>query len=291
MTGFARVRKDLDGAELVLSVKAFNHRALDMHFHMPLEFDPFENALRTAVKQRVARGHLQIQVRFSSAHRAAPVEVNRSLLDAYLEAYRQAAATHGLSGEPDLNAALRVPGMFEGVEAEPGPETEACLLGALEEALELLNQFRQREGAEIAAEMRARSQVVRESAAAMEDLRSQALPAFQARLSERLAELLANTQLDPQRLAQEAAYLADRSDISEELVRLKVHAGQAEDLLSRGGEIGKKLDFLLQEMHRETNTILSKSAGIGDLGLGITEKALAAKAEIEKIREQALNLE
>jgi uncharacterized protein (TIGR00255 family) len=125
----------------------------------------------------------------------------------------------------------------------------------------------------------------------MEELRTGAVPAFQARLATRLAELLGGSSLDPQRLAQEAALLADRSDISEELTRLKVHVAQLEDLIKLGGEVGKKMDFLLQEMSREANTILSKSTGIGEMGMGITDLALAAKADIEKIREQSLNLE
>jgi uncharacterized protein (TIGR00255 family) len=125
----------------------------------------------------------------------------------------------------------------------------------------------------------------------MEEIRASALPAFQKRLSDRLGELLAGFALDPQRLAQEAAILADRSDIGEELARLKIHSAQLDKLIEDGGEMGKKLDFLLQEMNRETNTILSKTAGIGELGLGVTDLALAAKSDIEKIREQSLNLE
>ena len=125
----------------------------------------------------------------------------------------------------------------------------------------------------------------------MEEIRSGAMPAFQKRLQERLTELLRTSNVEPQRLAQEAALLADRSDISEELIRLKTHAGELAQLVGAGGEIGKKLDFLLQEMNRETNTILSKTGGLGDLGLTITELALAAKSEIDKIREQSLNLE
>ncbi len=125
----------------------------------------------------------------------------------------------------------------------------------------------------------------------MEEIRSGAVPAFQKRLRERLSELLHGANADPQRLAQEAAILADRSDIAEELVRLRTHAGHLEDMLAKGGEVGKRLDFLLQEMNRESNTILSKTGGLGDLGLTITDLALAAKSEIDKIREQSLNLE
>ena len=124
----------------------------------------------------------------------------------------------------------------------------------------------------------------------MEKIRSRATAAFQKRLKERLQELLRGA-IEPQRLAQEAAMLADRSDVSEELIRLKTHTGQVDQLLQADGEVGKKLDFLLQEMNRETNTILSKTGGLGEVGLTITELALAAKSEIDKIREQSLNLE
>jgi uncharacterized protein (TIGR00255 family) len=125
----------------------------------------------------------------------------------------------------------------------------------------------------------------------MEDIRQRALPYFHNRLKDRLSELLGGAQVDPGRLAQEAAILAERSDISEELVRLKTHADQTDALLGAEGETGKKLDFLLQEMNRETNTILSKTGGLGEQGLTLTELGLAAKAEIDRIREQSLNIE
>jgi uncharacterized protein (TIGR00255 family) len=164
-------------------------------------------------------------------------------------------------------------------------------VAALEEALDALNRFREREGGEMAAEIMERCAAIRQGVGRMEEIRSGAVPAFHKRLQERLTELLRAAAIEPQRLAQEAALLADRSDISEELIRLKTHAGELAQLVRAGGEIGKKLDFLLQEMNRETNTILSKTGGLGELGLTITELALAAKSEIDKIREQSLNLE
>lgn len=291
MTGYARVRKLADDREFIVTVKAVNHRGLDIHFRMAPELDPFEHALRAAVKRRVARGHVQVQVRVVNSREAAPSVVNQDLIEAYITAFRRMAAVHGLSGDPDLNAALRIPGAFESRDEEPDPDLERQLLEALEEALEIFNQFREREGAEISADMRARNTTVLRSAREMAEIRARAIPEFQARLSERLGELLNTTGIEPQRLTQEVAYLVDRSDISEELTRLKVHAVQLNDLLEGGGEVGKKLDFLLQEMHRETNTILSKSAGIGEVGLEIGELALNVKAEIEKIREKGLNLE
>jgi uncharacterized protein (TIGR00255 family) len=291
MTGFARVRKSSGAGEVELTVKSVNHRGLDIHFHMSDELDVFENALRSALKRHVLRGHFQVRVVFTRSQAAAPA-LNRGLLDAYFGAFRQAASEMGIKGEPDLNTALALPGMFlEAGGEQPEEAAEQFLVSALEEALLSLNAFREREGKELAAELTARASAIREAASRMQELRSQAAPAFQARLSERLAELLGGTALEPQRLAQEAALLADRSDISEEITRLRVHTSQLEALLARGGEIGKKLDFLLQEMGREANTILSKTSGAGDLGLVMTEVGLAVKAEIEKIREQALNLE
>lgn len=293
MTGFAQVRKSLRQGEVVLSVKTVNHRGLDMHLHLPPEMDASETALRRAIKGRVARGHLQLNVTWNRTN-GAPGDtfLNRPLLEAYLAAFEQARREFHLTGVPDLNVAFRVPGMFRTeVAPEVNEELESSLATALAEALDLLNSFREREGREIAAEILERREKIRQSVARIEEIRSGAMPAFQKRLQERLSELLRGSGVEPQRLAQEAALLADRSDISEELIRLKTHGAELEQLMRTGGEIGKKLDFLLQEMNRETNTILSKTGGLGDLGLTITELALGAKSEIDKIREQSLNLE
>jgi uncharacterized protein (TIGR00255 family) len=236
---------------------------------------------------------MQLQVSLNRSNGVAGESfLNRPLLDAYLKAFAEAAGQSGIASSPDLNAAFRIPAMFRAEAAlELGGEFEGSLTTAVREALAALNQFREREGTEIAVEMRGRSARLREIAARMEQIRAGSTAAFQQRLKERLAELLQGAGLDPQRLAQEAALLADRSDISEELVRLKTHAAELEELLRAGGDVGKKLDFLLQEMNRETNTILSKTGGLGDTGMAITKLGLEAKSEIEKIREQALNLE
>jgi uncharacterized protein (TIGR00255 family) len=292
MTGFARVRRTAPDGEIAVSIKSVNHRGLDMHFHLAPELDSFEGAIRNTVKEKVARGHLQIHVQFNRTAPADASSLNRPLLQAYLQAFREAAAEFGTENKPDLNAALRVPGMLQaGESAEPDAGLEQVLLDATQEALGLLNKFREREGEAMAAEMRERSASVRDLVAQMEKIRSRATQAFQKRLNERLRELLRGAGIEPQRLAQEAALLAERSDISEELIRLKTHAAQLEKLLDSAGEVGKRLDFLLQEMNREANTILSKTGGLGDLGLTITDLALAAKAEIDKLREQSLNLE
>jgi uncharacterized protein (TIGR00255 family) len=292
MTGFARVRKAVPAGEIALSIKSVNHRGLDLHFHLPSELDGCEAALRAAIKQGVARGHLQIQVFYARTAPAAAGALNRPLFEAWLAAFHQAAAACGIEGQPDLNAALRIPGMLAaegGLEPESG--LEAALVEAAREAVTALNAFRAREGEAFARDIGERCASILELAQRMAAIRETAVPAFQKRLRDRLAELLNGAGLEPQRLAQEAAVLAERSDIAEELVRLKTHAGQLRQVLAGGGEVGKRMDFLLQEMNREANTVLSKTGGVGELGLTITELALAAKAEIDKIREQSLNLE
>ena len=297
MTGFARVSRPTASGELTLSIKTVNHRGLDIHFHMPMEFDAVEPALRSALRKRVSRGHVQVQVFFRRESPAAgPAIINEPLLKAWLDSFLEISARYGLDAKPDLNQALRLPGMMEarGVPAngsDPGSGMEKAALEAAAEAIEELDRFRLREGASIETEIRMRAASIREIVVKMEDIRTRALPYFQNRLRDRLGDLLAGAQLDPARLAQEAALLAERSDISEELVRLRTHADQTDALLAADGETGKKLDFLLQEMNRETNTILSKTGGLGEQGLTLTDLGLAAKAEIDRIREQTLNIE
>jgi uncharacterized protein (TIGR00255 family) len=236
---------------------------------------------------------LQIHVSVSRADGSAAGQLNRALLHAYMSAYREAAQLYEAGGNPDLNSALRLPGMLNMDDhlMDLPDDLKETVLAAAGEAVAALNLVREREGAATAEELAQRCRTICELVRRMEEIRSGAIGAFQKRLRERLAELLHGAGVEPQRLAQEAALLADRSDISEELMRLKTHAGQLQQMVQGAGEVGKRLDFLLQEMNRESNTILSKTGGLGDLGLTITDLALAAKSEIDKIREQSLNLE
>lgn len=293
MTGFARVRRSSEVGEVTATVKSVNHRALDLHTHIPAQLEPFEPALRNLAKKYVVRGHVDLRLSFTPAHATAAAALNRPLFEAYLKALEEAAASYGIGGQPDLNAAFRIPGMLaQPAEDEDAPEgLEQLVLAAAEEALAALNIFREREGAEIRGLLEAHNAAVRRDAAEIEKYRAPAVEHFRARLEERLTELLNGVAMDPQRLTQEAAVLADRSDITEELGRLQVHSRELDVLLNAGGELGKKLDFLMQEMNRETNTILSKTSGVGELGLNITALGLEVKANIERIREQALNLE
>jgi uncharacterized protein (TIGR00255 family) len=293
MTGFARVQKNTEHGDIVVSLKSVNHRGLDLHFHLGPELDALENAMRGVIKRTVLRGHIDVRCSALRASNGVSSGLNLPLLRSYLAAFRKAASEEGIqNAQPDLNRILLLPGMFgAAAEGEPDTTSESAILAAIEEAAEKLNQFRAREGAELAAFIREQNTAIRESAAEMAQVRARAIPAFHKRLVEKLQELLGSSGIDPQRLAQEAALLADRGDIGEEISRLQIHSRQLDEILNSGGEVGKRLDFLLQELNRETNTILSKTNGIGDLGLRITELALATKASIEKIREQALNLE
>ncbi len=292
MTGFARTRRPLGDGELTVSIKGVNHRGLDLHIQTPSALDPYEAAIRARVKAHVVRGHVEIRVSMPKAAVVGGLALNRAVLNEYLRIFRQESDAQDLSAKPDLNAAFRVPGVLgESSEIEVPEGLETTLLDALDAALVEFNEFRSREGAELAAELQAHNGQVAAAALEMEQLRSGATEAFQKRLNERLKELLGSAQIEPQRLAQEAAILAERSDLGEELARLKIHSGQLALLLDSGGEVGKKVDFLLQEMNRETNTILSKTSGAGEAMLKLSGLALAVKASIEKIREQSLNLE
>jgi len=293
MTGFARVSRSTSLGELTVSLKSVNHKGLDLHLHTPVELDSAEPALRSLLRKRLSRGHVQVMVHLKRNASVVPSStINEAMLRSWLESFRAAAAQFGLDSQPDLNQALRLPGMLESRAPEVTSEgLESDLLAAAAEALEELDSFRVREGAAIESEIRERTASISELVLRMEDIRTRALPHFQNRLRDRLSDLLAGASMDPARLAQEAALLAEKSDISEELLRLKTHAAQTDALILAEGETGKKLDFLLQEMNRETNTILSKTGGIGELGLALTDLGLAAKAEIDRIREQSLNIE
>lgn len=297
MTGYARVRRPAsNGGEVLVSVKSVNHRGLDIHLHTSLDLS-VENDVRTAIKKRLTRGHVEVRIGIVKGTQGETAALNKPLFESYLASLRQAAEVAGVPFAVDLAAAMRLPGMISGSsggssERELPAEDEKAILSALDEALEVLAAFRRREGSELVAAMIAHNANIRERAAKVAELRGQAVGVYKARLDERLTELLRGAAvMEPQRLAQEAALLADRSDVSEEVTRLGIHSGELDTILKAGGEMGKKIDFLLQEMNRETNTILSKTNGAGGIGLDITANGIAIKSEIEKIREQALNLE
>lgn len=291
MTGFARLRKLTPHGEMVFTLKSVNHRSLDVHMHLPADLDAYEHPLRSAVKRRVSRGHVDVRMSWNRVSSSALLKLNRPLLDSWINAFKEAKAMYGLASAPDLNAAFRISGMLSEADAEPDESFEALLVSAIDEAVTLFNESRQTEGAALAGVIREANRKIREHAGEMAKIRDGAVPVLQQRLQDRLSNLQQGAGVEPQRLIQEAAILADRSDITEEIHRLQIHSKQLDQLLDNGGEVGKKLDFLMQEMGRETNTVLSKTSDAADLGLRITDLGVAVKAEIERIREQSLNLE
>lgn len=295
MTGYAMVRRQTPSGELTVSLRSVNHRGLDLHFHHIGEMAIFENACRALLKQQIRRGHVEVRLSFAKEEDAgtpAPT-YNRELLRQYLAAFQQASTDFGLDEKPDLNALFRLNGIFDRSEKSSAVDAslEPLVIEALLACTLSLNEYREREGNELRAALIKEVDAIADQASRIAEIRKEALPYFHQRLQERLVELLNGIIVDDARLAVEAALISDRSDVGEELTRLAIHTEELRRMLAEGGEVGKRLDFLLQEMNRETNTILSKTSGIGDAGLTITNLALATKANIEKIREQSLNLE
>ena len=290
MTGFAQVKGQVNGQfGFTLSLKSVNHRFLDIHFRMPSDSDDLEMKLRRRLKERMARGHVELTLNMERSV-SAGFTLNRTLVGGYVRAFRASAAEFGVAAEPDLNAILRLPGVLESEALPVDDGLEAAVLAKMEEALSRLNQMREEEGRGTERELRQRMGQVQQAREGVEKHRQAALQNYAERLKTRLQDLI-GSEIEPERILQEAAMLVDRSDIQEELVRLDQHAKHLLGLLDQGGEVGKKLDFLLQEMNREANTLLSKTSGLAGEALKITELGLSMKAEIEKAREQVQNLE
>ena len=304
MTGFAQVKGDIQrngvpsssaslqsGGRIgfTLALKSVNHRFLDLHFRLPSGADSLEIHLRRSLKENIARGHVEVSLSLDRSS-GESFSLNRELVSGYIGAFRAAAAEFSLATEPDLNAILRIPGALDSTSEAADGEIEAAVMGKVGEAIECLNQMREEEGRGIVRELRERMAHLEQAASSVQQHRRAVLHNYTERLQTRLQELLGST-IDRERTLQEAALLVDRSDIQEEVVRLENHIQHFLGLLDEGGEIGKKLDFLLQEMNREANTLLSKTSGLAGEALKITEAGLAMKSEIEKSREQVQNLE
>lgn len=292
MTGFARVQVSIqDQLSYTLSVKSVNHRFLDVQLRIPNGLDALEVELRKALKDALVRGHvdLTLSVDRSSQQKAG---YNRELVAGYVAAFAAARDDFGLTGEPDLNAILRLPGALQS--DNRGDEDLTALAESVRQQiaplLDELKTMRAREGEALAGILHATLDRLTDATNGVAELRPEIEQRFQDRLAQRL---LAATgpEFNRQRLLEEVAVIVERSDVSEELARMHTHIGHFRELLSAGGEVGKKLDFLLQEMNREANTMLSKTGGVGGKGTRMTELGLAMKAEIEKAREQIQNVE
>jgi len=308
MTGFASAQSATeDGLAFSLTLKSVNHRFLDLSLRLPGDCDALEVALRRLIKERVRRGHLDVTLRVErrACEAELSVQLNRELLAAHMHVFHEAAKLHHFNVEPDLSEMLRMPGVLSSEVAAPdathAAALEAAVMALASSLLDQLNQVRAAEGATLAAELHAEMLRVRTLAEEAAELRTGARDAHYERLRTRIGELLqadaaggeaTSVQVSDSRLLAEAALLVERSDIEEELVRLRAHIESFVEMLDAGGELGKRLDFLLQELNREANTMLSKTTG-GDPGIGLrlTTLGLEMKTEIERAREQVQNLE
>jgi uncharacterized protein (TIGR00255 family) len=296
MTGFARTQVsvptgDENQLSYTLTIKTVNHRFLDLQFRLPAGLDGLEMELRRLLKENLVRGHvdLTLLVDRSSQTRAG---YNRELIAGYLAAFDAARHEHRLKSEPDLNAALRLPGALQ-ADDRGGSDLHALTASVVEQMTPLLEQLkamRAREGEALEIILRGTLDRLAAATAAIAELRPEIEQRYQERLAQRLAAV-AGPEFNQQRVLEEVAVLVERSDISEELARMAAHIEHFRELLSAGAEAGKKLDFLLQEMNREANTLLSKTGGVSGKGMRVTELGLAMKAEIEKAREQIQNVE
>ncbi len=285
MTGFAQVKGQVNQKlAFTLSLKSVNHRFLDLHFRLPSETDALEMKLRRMLKEKIHRGHLEVSLSLDR-NTEQSMALNRELVSGYISAFRAAAAEYSLAAVPDLNVILRLPGALESANSSADGDLESAVLAVVDGALAELNRMREEEGRGIEQELRSRMHHIEKAASGVGGHRQAILHAYLEKLRSRMQELL-GAQVDSDRLLQEAALLVDRSDIQEELVRLETHVKHFLGLLDEGGEVGKKLDFLLQEMNREVNTMGSKADG-----LRVSELIIAAKAELEKMREQVQNVE
>ena len=290
MTGFGRGTAQGDGFSAAVDLKTVNNRFLDVHLRTSTELSTIEALVRRRVGERLSRGRVDVNV---SIERTSEItyELNRPLIAGFILAMREMQKEFGLAGEPDINVLARLPGAML---ASHNGITDEMMKGveqALDEALDELEAMRRREGAALAAEMSARLDEIERNLPVIESLSGEQVETYRARVYKRISELLARdgleiVELDQGRLAQEVAYLADRSDITEETARLRSHVAQFRAAIAEEGDTGKRLDFLLQEFNRESNTVLSKSTD-----LAIKEAALAIKAAVEKLREQVQNVE
>jgi uncharacterized protein (TIGR00255 family) len=309
MTGYATTQSATeDGVAFTLTLKSVNHRFLDLNMRLPGDCDALEVALRRLIKERVKRGHIDVTLHLDRRMRETTqtIQLNRELLAAHVQIFHEAAKLHHFNVEPNLNELLLMPGVLSSEAAVPPDATrvatlEAAVMAIAPALLEQLNQVRGVEGAALVAELRASMLRLRALAEECAALRTGAREAHFERLRTRIGELLkadadaaaqATGPAQDYRMLAEAALLVERSDIEEELVRLRAHIESFLEMLDAGGELGKRLDFLLQELNREANTMLSKTTG-GDPGIGLrlTTLGLEMKTEIERAREQVQNLE
>lgn len=291
MTGFADAKAEDGAFSVSVAIRSVNHRSLDLKLRIPARACGLERRIRAMIRERLRRGSIQVSVEQGGSGPLV-TRIDRELVEARIDALRQVAELCGVEARPDPNFVLGLPGSFVAEECEvPDEKLESLAVAALDQALCALDRARAAEGqalvtdiAQHAGRIEVQVHLIRDSASRTVELRRSVL-------LRRIDELLAASDIEPARLAQEAALIASRADFSEELVRLQAHVDALRGCLEGVSEIGKRIDFLAQEMNREANTLLSKAQALGEPGLRLTKAGLRIREEIEKIREQALNLE
>ena len=290
MTGYGMASAQKDDVAVSVEIRTVNHRFLDLHVRISREYLFLEGEIQKAVRKVLNRGRAEINV---SIQNTGPTLflVNENLAKGYLEAGQKLRESFNIQGDLDIRTVLSLPGILQNRDTLPTDTTEVFseLTGnCVQEALEGVLRMRRQEGDALKADMLKNLDAIEEDADRIRELSKSSAADTLQKLQDRLQQLLQQSpgSVDPQRLAQEAALLADKADICEEITRLKSHIEQYHSLMDAVEKTGKKLDFLLQELHRETNTILSKSGN-----LEIARHAIAIKTNIEKLREQVQNVE
>ncbi len=288
MTGYGRGDWEGEGKRMEVEVRSLNHRFLDIVLHLPRRLDPLEAKVRNQVRQRLSRGRIEISVQIDdSSEGDQKLELDLDAARDYYQALKSLQENLGIAGEVRLETLAAFRDLFVRKETPVDLDREwAVLQGVLQKALDHLEEMRRQEGQALRQELLGRLKLIEEMGLEIEKRNGESLPAYRDRLAQRLQVLSEGIPVDPARLAQEVAILAERSDITEELVRLRSHLNQFREMLDQAEPVGRKLDFLTQEMNRETNTIGSKSM---DAGIGQT--VVRVKSELEKIREQLQNIE
>jgi len=287
MTGFGRGSAEGQGGTIGVEVRSVNSRFLDIQVRSPQLLQAYEQAVRERVQKAVARGKVSVHISWEEGAQGASMpQLDEAVATRYIEEAQRIAAMEGVCGEVELSAIMRLPGVFKsGSIQDDAQESEALLHEALAAALDEFSAMREREGTSLAVDLRQRldgiESLLLQIDACVPDAREQIVQ----RLRERIAELVKPGEFDEARLAMEVALIAERGDITEEIVRFRSHNAQFVEALEQGGEVGRRFNFLLQEMNREANTITSKAANTP-----IVHAALEIKEEVERLREQVQNL-
>ena len=289
MTGYGRGSAIGDDFSASVDLKTVNNRFLDVHLRLSGDLSSLEAIVKRRISARLSRGRVDVTITFERTSQIA-YELNRPLIAGYVNALREIQREFEVRGDLDINVLARLPGALQPARDGLNETMVEGIERALDEALGELERMREQEGEALRKEMSERIDNIEVLVPVIEEAAGGLVEAYRNRLQKRIGELFSRdsqlVELDPSRMAQEVAYLADRSDVSEEMVRLRSHLAQFRQALDSPGETGKMLDFLLQELNREANTTLSKSTE-----LSIKEAALGIKDEVEKLREQVQNVE